>query len=392
MRRFCLTMVCLVGLVPGTLTAGQKVLPPDLAFVPPDCLGFAHIRLVDIWKSDQLTEWRETVLKAGKDALNAFDAQYFPPPSSLERLTIMVNISSERFRQEPEPIFILATSRAIDRAAFKKQMVPGAVEEMVAGKTLLVDKAKRIEIYFVDDRTLAVGPTNTVRKVLTAQKIVKGPLTEALHAAHGSSKPIVLAVNRDAIPIPSQMIRLLPEEIHPLTKFKVALVGIDFKQQGSVDVRMTFSGAGEATAGEAAAKEGINQGRAFLEKGRAEMQRAVIGDGKPGSLDDLPKAAASLFALGLINQADDFLATLPLKKAGNTLSLSVEIPYGSQAIVSAYAAAGAFAFFTLSGNRPARPELKDMSSKPAEKADNPKPKESKPEEPKKKAPPKEDKK
>jgi hypothetical protein len=366
--KFCLPALCMLALVPGSVRAGGK-LPPDLAFVPPDCLGFVHVRLQDVWKTEHVKEWRETVKSAGNEALAAFDQRFFPRPSSVERVTLMFNMRQEGFG-DPEPIIIIATSKTIDRAAFMKQTVPNAKEHtMKNGKKVLVDDKKRMEIYFVDDKTLAVGPPSTVRQLVLAGRAPKGPLTEALELASQGSKPIVGALNRDAIPIPAQMIRMLPEEIQPLTKFKVAMASIDFEQEGHVDLRLAFGGAADATAAEAAAREGIGMGRALLEKGRAEMEREVFGDGKPGSLDDLPKAAVSLMILGGINQADAYLAQLPVKKAGNALALSIKMPEGSQALISSYAALAGFAYFTgrsSSGSVPARPVVKEEMPKKAE--------------------------
>src|SRR5438128_12675618 len=81
------------------LPAGDDALPADLALVPADGLGFVHVRLADIWKSEYFKEWRDTVLKAGNEALAAFDNRFVLTPSSIDRLTVALT-RNNRFQQE----------------------------------------------------------------------------------------------------------------------------------------------------------------------------------------------------------------------------------------------------------------------------------------------------
>ena len=37
--------------------------------MPADAIGFVHVRLAEVWKSEHFKEWRDTLLKAGDDAL-----------------------------------------------------------------------------------------------------------------------------------------------------------------------------------------------------------------------------------------------------------------------------------------------------------------------------------
>jgi len=237
-----------------------------------------------------------------------------------------------------------------------------------------------MEFYFVDDKTVAFGfisnnynygppaepdidakddkePTDDKKakvvkesqdelliknsrlaKMLAAPRDAKGRLSDALILAN-SGKPIVGALNQDVIP--GQVVRLLPPEYQALFRFKLAVASIDFEQEGHVDIRLTYNSVGEAASAELSAKEGINLARSFLEKERAGMEREVFGDGQPGLLDDLPKAAASLVVLGYLNKADDFLVKLPIKQAGNALTLSLKMPQGTKTFLSSGAASAA---------------------------------------------------
>src|SRR4051794_28763717 len=79
-------LLCFAPLPPP---AGEA--PTDeLALVPADALAVFHVRLAAIWKSDAFQEWRDTILRAGRPALSAFDQRFFPTPSTLDTLTAYV--------------------------------------------------------------------------------------------------------------------------------------------------------------------------------------------------------------------------------------------------------------------------------------------------------------
>src|ERR1700677_499973 len=159
MTRLTICLLCIPLFLPASARAGDKSLPPDLAFVPPNCAGFIHFRVQDIWKSEHAKEWRDTVMKAGDEALKTLDLKFFPNLSSVERATIMFTMPpDQRFQRfdQPDVILILACSKPIDRQAFLKQSLPAAKEVVEKGKKLYVDGSRNREIHFIDDKTGAV--------------------------------------------------------------------------------------------------------------------------------------------------------------------------------------------------------------------------------------------
>ena len=124
--------VCLLWLGVAALTAalcgstmphaGDGALPADLAFVPADGIGFVHVRLGEIWKSEHFKEWRETLQKAGDEALAAFDKRFVPAPSTIDRLTAFVTAPSAEpgglAPRLPNVVVIVTTTKPIDQAAF----------------------------------------------------------------------------------------------------------------------------------------------------------------------------------------------------------------------------------------------------------------------------------
>ena len=261
MRRLTFCLLCILGLVPGTLTAGDKPLPRDLALVPPDGLYFAHVRLQDIYKSDHFKDWRTSLNMAGAKALAVFDSRFFPAPSSLDRVTLFLS------RNSFEPIVVITTSKAIDKAAFLKYTVPEATEEKGPAGSIHVYTRKKLEFYFANDTTLVVGPMRTLREFLTAPKNKTGKLSEAIQLAN-SGPAAVLAVNIDALPteLLAMMLKQAPPPtqtlLQPFLKAKLATIAVDLRKEGQVDVRLAFADAKQTGDGDLAAREGIKFARA----------------------------------------------------------------------------------------------------------------------------------
>jgi hypothetical protein len=323
MTRFLVPLlVCLVALVPQSFQAGEKALPRDLAFVPGDAVGFVHVRLADIWKSDLSKEWRETVLKAGEKYLSAFDKRFFPAPSSLDRLTIFL-AASAKDNPPKTPFMIVATSKAIDKEKFLQFTIPGASEEKTPAGTILIDAKKHTAVHFLDDRTFVVGPVAAMQDLLGRPRAVKGNLRAGLELAHSGS-PFVLALNPQALP--DHAYREVPRPFQPLLKARLATLTLSLDKESRIDVHLKYANADEAGEAETAAHEGIKLAKMFLAKGRKELEAKVLGNGKPGSLEELPEAAASLFGLGLLQRVEEFLDSSPVTKKGNALHLSMKLP------------------------------------------------------------------
>jgi prepilin-type processing-associated H-X9-DG protein len=319
-------LICIALMCPLALLAGEQPLPGDLRIVPPDALGFLHVRVADVWKSEHFKDWRETVSKAGEKALAAFDARFFPAPSSIDRVTIFATRPKEGQEPRSEHTFvIIATSKPVDKEGFLQNTVPGAKEEKTAAGTFLVDEKNKAEIHFLDDRTFVLGAPGEVRGLMARRHAAGGNLSAALRLAR-SGKALVAAVSPRALP--QEVLAKVPPPLQALIKAKLALVTLDLKHDGEINLRLAYSNAEDAGEAEAAAKQGLELARAALANPRMEMEKKVFGDGKPGTLQELPEAAAALFGLGLLNRVDEFLASAPLHKKDNSLALSLKLPKG----------------------------------------------------------------
>jgi hypothetical protein len=329
-------LVLVSGPMLSQLPAGDDALPADLALVPADGLGFVHVRLADVWKSEHFKEWRKTILKAGNEALAAFDNRFVPAPSSIDRVTVYVAAPSAPDQREPNVVVVLATTKPIDQTAFLEHTVPGAKKmQHGSGKTYYVEPKEKIGLYFVNERTLAFGPVAAVEHAVAKPAARQGDLAAALRQAQ-AGKPLVVAVNAAALSamLPPQVLQQVPPQFQALLKAKLATLTIDLDKNGQVDLRLAYANALQTDDAEIAAKAGLLQARSFLAKGRDELTKKVLGDGKSGKLEELPEAAAALFGLGVLNRVEDFLIAPPLKKEGTALHLSLQLPQGGSAVLS----------------------------------------------------------
>jgi prepilin-type processing-associated H-X9-DG protein len=329
-----LALILLFSSIAASLRAGDAPLPADLALVPADGVGFLHVRLGDLFKSEHFKDFRDTLLQAGDDALAAFDHRFVPAPSSIDRLTVALS-RNNAFQQEPDLIVILATTRPIDREAFLQHTAAGAQKQQVGGKTFYEVPKLKIGLYFADDRTLVLGPAEAVHRSLRQAPARQGELAAALAQAQ-QGKPLVVAVNVDAVRgfVPPAALQQVPPPFQPLLQARLATLTLDLARQGQVDFRLAFANAQQAEDAERSIQAGLQLARTALAKGREEMRRKVIGDGKPASLQELPEAAASLVGLGVAKRLDDLLAAPPLKKQDASLAVSVPLPQGGAGVVA----------------------------------------------------------
>jgi uncharacterized protein DUF1559 len=329
----CAAVACTYSM-PAVVRAGDAALPADLAFVPADAVVFVHVRLADVWKSEHFKEWRDTLLKAGDEAIAAFDKRFVPAPSSIDRLTVAAS-KNDQNPQQPDLIVILSTTKPVDRESFLERMAPGNRKEEVGGKTYYEVPKQKIALHFINDRTLVFGSTEAVQRALRQALGREGDMSPALKLAQ-SGKPMVVAVNTAALKslVPPQALQQVPLLLQPALEAKLATLTLDFEKNGRIDLRLVYANARQADDAEDAVKSGMKMARMLLGKAREELQRKVVGDGKPGTLEELPEAAGSLFAMGIMGRLDELLAAPPLTKEGSALQLSLQLPQGGSTVLS----------------------------------------------------------
>jgi len=314
---------------PGPVVAqGSKPAPltADLAAVPGDAVGFVHVRVAEVWKTDGMAEIRKIFEKAGPKALADLDTQFVPAPSTIARVTMVLLPGAKP--EEPSFTTLLAFSKPFDPAAVRKAYMPKAEEKKVNGKTYFVDGRAGIAVHFLDDSTLAFGDGDQLAAFLKASGKANGVLKSEIAAAAG--RQFTAAANVKKLPIPKQITDDVPDSLRAILDADVLSVKVEFGAETTATFGLTFPTADAATAGEKALRKAAEVGRQALEEPRREAEQALLGRRKKAvgarPLEELPQAIAGLAGLGMIAYADEFLADLPLNKNGSTLTMSSPVP------------------------------------------------------------------
>src|SRR5262245_47148314 len=131
--------------------------------LPADAIAMVHIRVADVWRGDALKEMRTLLAKAGPQALRALDERFVPALSSLDRLTIVVSAPGPR---EPAIGFYVTTSKPFDKEKVVGKSLADSEEEKVGALAFHVNRRLNTAVAIVDERTLLLGPANSVRTFL----------------------------------------------------------------------------------------------------------------------------------------------------------------------------------------------------------------------------------
>jgi hypothetical protein len=335
-----ITLIALgIAVSPGA-PAADASLPPDLALVPTDAAAFVHVHVGDLARSEHLRDLRRLLSKAGQDALKAFNDRFVPAPASLDRVTVYVLPPADG-RHEPDVVGIVTTSAPFRKARLIKSLIQDQAKE--EGGNVYGDANGDTALYVPSDRLFAIGPTAAIKKLAAPGRSAgDGSLTPALALAAGG-KAFVAAANPGVIP--ADELKHAPPPIQPfipLLSGKLVTLVVDFDRGTHLDLRAKYGSERSAEEAERAARNGIEMARQHLAEGRTEMERRVAGSDapKPAPVGELPEAAVALFRLAVVNQADDILKTLPLRREAAELRLEVTVPPGPATLAVATSAVG----------------------------------------------------
>ena len=316
---------------PGPGAAGA--LPVDLALVPADAVGFAHIRLADMWKNEVMAGFRKTWEKAGPKALAALDKQFVPAPSTISRATAFVLLDDKK---NPQAVGILTFSAAFDKMAVVKAYLPNHEAVKVNDKTVYRSKNSPVELYFPDDKHIVIGMEGSLNHYLAKAPAKDGPLAPAIKLAASGTKVMVASADISALPIPADFLANVPEDVRPILKAKQLTVAVDLGANASLDVSATYADVAGAQDAEKAVKALADMGRKELAKMKKDMEDKLY-DPKvkaPRPAQDLPEALATVFAIGAINRLDDTLAD-PKFITRTKATLAVALPLPKELLVVA---------------------------------------------------------
>jgi len=303
-------------------------LPADLALIPGDAIGFMHVRLADVWKSDAMKDMRTLVAKAGPKAFAILDADFHPAPSTIDRVTIILLPMKDKADQTPRLVSVVSFSAAFDAAKIRKMYMPKAEEMKVEGKTYYLDKALGMALHFPSDQLLVLSDPDNLPIYLALPAKSEGIMQSAIALA--ATKSMTVCLNYKGLPIPPDTTDRLPPELRPLLRTEQLLITADVGQQVTLNLNLAMKNADDAKEIETAIKKAAEMGREMLKQPLAEATRLLEGKNKRGEgprpLEELPQAVGGLVAIAGINSLDELLADLPIKRDGANLGASITLP------------------------------------------------------------------
>ena len=173
----------------------------EVALVPADAAGFAHIRVTDLWHTDAMSEFRKVLEKAGPDAAKALDDGFVPAPSTLERATVFV-LPHPQNDPGPLPIIgILAFSTAFDAAKVREANMPAAEEQTAGGKKYWVDSKRDLAVSFPSDRVILLGAGSNMGRYLAKEPAKEGALAASIQLAASGSRHLVASTAMNQTPL-----------------------------------------------------------------------------------------------------------------------------------------------------------------------------------------------
>lgn len=308
----CLALAYLAA-APGHSQDGQTA--SVLTKVPADAIGFIHIKAGAVWKADMMAGLRDTLLKAGGPALEAFNKRFMPPPKSLDSAAFYVIAPEDD--HGPAPAIVLGFTEAFDQARVLKSLIPKGKNKNFFGQSYMEDESAEFAVKVVDQRTLLVSSAKMMVKVLSHEANQNGPM--AKHLSSAAAKPVFGAVNIAAIPLDNVE---MPESLRPLAAAKEAVVTGELGKDFAVKVQVRYADATAASNADKAAREALQIGRQQIAKAIEEANNKVVRPENPdGSFRALPEAIGELFALAALKSMDEMLDKPPFAKQGDALVL-----------------------------------------------------------------------
>jgi hypothetical protein len=206
---------------PAVGQAPAAKLSADLALVPPDAIGFVHIRVGDLLQSEIGKAVQRLappeLLKAINDEVATLDTSL----TELDRITLVAVPKSaawellEGQRADPEPgiVVIVSTVKPYNRAKLLGSRLGDFTEEKYRGRSLYRARdggAKLDAMYLASDRAYVIADDVEQLRPLVRHAIrprSSGALSSALATAAGSEKHAVVAGLNPTAALPSLGVR-----------------------------------------------------------------------------------------------------------------------------------------------------------------------------------------
>ena len=338
--RFALAAAVALAALGGTARAAD---PGAAKVLTPDARGFIHVRVGDVWTADIAKQLRGFAGQAGPGLLAEFDTRFYPAPSDVESFTVV--LFDTKFRDilpagrptDVTPVWVVTSTKALDRAELLKTMSKSAKPRKHGGKDYYFDEANWSGLLILDERSYAYASEDSI--TLLIDRMSKGgesPLAATL-AREGDKHPVTVGVNVQLLATPA-LLKELPVELAPFGKAKSLVATLDLKPKTTVAVELQFGTEAEAKEGLKAAQEAVQFGRGQIGNALTFVELKAKGEpGKPpAGLHEFPETVGLILAAAGLKQVDALLGAMPVTVKGTSVHAALELdsvlPGGSTAV------------------------------------------------------------
>jgi hypothetical protein len=306
------------------------MVPKSLSLIPSGALGFAHVRVADVWASDSMQDVRKFMKKAGPVAFETLDTDFTPAPSTLDCVTTVQLPFAKPDQPELNMVTILAFNKPFVVDKVTKQYMPKGIKTKEGEFEFISDRGTGVSIYFADDRTLVFGDASTIPQYLKLRAVKQTTTPLILQASNAIGRDLFACVDLQSIGILDMVAKEAPFDFRPLFKAKQLLLTADVKKEMTFDLALQFENEADAQAGQKALRKVVELGRAQLTGYRRNGEEMVTGrprgKDQARSADDLPQAIMGMMMLAGVNNLDEQLAELPITQNKNTVSTQLRLP------------------------------------------------------------------
>jgi Protein of unknown function (DUF1559) len=303
----------------------EAPLPPDLASVPAESIGFVHVRVRDGYMHSSMDESRAQWKKAGARAFEELTTQFAPDVSTFDRMTVAFLPA----RNPAQGIIAIAKfTEPFDLKAIQSTYFPKGKLLPNTAKPMIVDEDESMAILIPEPSTMILGAPETLAKL---SKPMKGnhPMQAELKEASSGKKLMYATAELEKLPIPPDALEQIPTKIQPIAGFRTVTLSLELGQESTFDLRLRYPNAEAATKAEKAMIDGTEMARKFLNDQRAQPED-IIFKKKPKEgyrkIDELPEFLMALGQLASMNAMDEFLAKPPIVKQDTDLSMQLKTP------------------------------------------------------------------
>jgi hypothetical protein len=282
---------------------GSKM-PPDLALVPRDAVGFISVRVADLWNGEAGKEFQQAL--PDKTFLQEIEKKFGMTPGDFERVTFVMPTD------DPKGSWVVVlANKDFEKGKLKEALGSDAKEEKVKDKSYYTSAAGNSALHLVSPKICIFGAPAAVKQYVEGTKppATSGPLEDGLATAADGEHHIVAAFR-----MPDRFKNMqgggmgrpgMMAAQNPALALQAATATAKIGSEVKIDLRLNFSDSDKA----ALVKQLIDKQLPQLKSGAGFFLQGAVGQGEEGA--------------ALLKVIQEALKNLTVEQSGATIRIAV---------------------------------------------------------------------